>query len=104
MTRLTLALLLCASPALAEGCWDCEPDPPVTPPTVVTIPDGSGGSAYDPYARIYYGSCFCDGRFTTAFGFETYAFRKQAAEHQCRTLNVKRRCAVSDQSYVGGLK
>ena len=107
MTRLTLALLLCATPALSEGCWDCEPppkeDPPtVTPPAVVTIPDGSGGSAYDPYARIYFATCTCTG-FTTAWGFETFEVRKQAAEAQCKTLNVKRRCELTDQEYGAGV-
>jgi hypothetical protein len=107
MTRLTLALLLCATPALAEGCWDCEPPPTVTPEpppqigepvTIIITPDGD--SPYDPYARTFFATCTCDG-MTVAWGFETEAFRKQAAEAQCRTLNVKRRCAVSDQSYVG---
>jgi hypothetical protein len=115
-TALSFAALLAvlSLPALAEGCWDCEPEPepptvtPEPPPqigepvTIIITPDGD--SPYDPYARTFFAACTCDGRFTTAFGFETYAFRKQAAEAQCRTLNVKRRCEITDQSYVGGLK
>jgi hypothetical protein len=109
MTRLTLALLLCATPALAEGCWDCEPppkeDPPtVTPPTVVTIPDGSGGSAYDPYSRIYFASCTCDG-MTVAWGFETLAERQEKALRQCEARRLRIGCELTDPSYAPeGLK
>lgn len=108
MTRLTLALILAAFPAFAnDPNWngDPDPEPPAPPPVTVTIPNNPGGSVYDPYSRVYFGSCLCDGTYTTAWGFETYAFRKQAAEHQCRVLNEERQCAVTDQSYAGeGLK
>ena len=112
MTRLTLAFILAAFPALAEDPdWNGddpvdppteEPAPTPEPPTVTTLtPDGD--SEHTPHARIYFGQCLCDGRYTVAWGFETYEFRKQAAEAQCRTLNVKRRCEITDQEYVPGV-
>ncbi len=105
MTRLTITLILAAFPAFAETeGWNGDPPPKEDPPVTVTIPNNPGGSAYDPYSRVYFGSCLCDGTYTTAWGFETYEFRKQAAEHQCRVLNEKRQCAITDDSYVGGLK
>ncbi len=105
MTRLALSLILAAFPAFAnDPNWSGDPPPKEDSPPV-TIPNNPGGSAYDPYSRVYFGSCLCDGTYTTAWGFETFAFRKQAAEHQCRVLNEERQCAITDQSYAGeGLK
>lgn len=112
MTRLTLALILCAFPALAEDPgWNGDPPVKPEPPTVTPEPPQigepvtiirDGESPYDPYARTYFATCFCDGRMTVAWGFETQAFRRQAAEHQCRVLNEKRRCAITDQEYGAG--
>jgi hypothetical protein len=109
MIRLTLALLLCATPALSEGCWDCEPEPepptvtPEPPPqigdpvTIIITPDGD--SPYDPYARTFFATCTCD-RVTVAWGFETEAFRRQAAVHQCQLRRERIGCELTDDNYV----
>ena len=128
MTRLALALILAAAPAFAEDPnWngdpepeppveqpepepeppteqpEPEPEPPVVPPAeppVTAHPEG-GGSEYTSYARIYYGKCTCAG-YTVAWGFETPEFRAEMAREQCRVLNVKRQCEVTDQEYGAG--
>jgi hypothetical protein len=102
MIRLTLALILCASTAHAEGgCWDdCEP--PAPPPAVTPqLPDGD--SEYTPGPRIFYAQCTCT-EFRTAWGFETKAFREEMARSQCMMLRHKRQCEVTDQAYEGVLK
>ncbi len=110
-TLSTLAMLFVTSAAHANGCWDCEPEPPKEPPVVVEPPavtpqTPGGGSIYDPAGEIFYGTCFCNGEYTVSKmpSLRSPEFRAQAAKAQCQMLNVKRRCAVTDDAYVGDLK
>lgn len=105
MTRLTLALILAAFPAFAnDPNWngdDPEPEPP-PPPVTVTIPNNPGGSVYDPYSRVYFATCSCTD-FRTAWGFETEAFRRQAAEHQCSLRRERIGCHLTDPEAGAGV-
>ena len=100
-----LAIIFLATPAFAENPnWNGDPEPPAPPPVTATIPNPGGGSVYDPYSRVYFATCTCT-EFRTAWGFETEAFRKQAAEHQCSLRRERIGCAVTDQDYAAeGLK
>ena len=100
---LTAVLLSIAGPAFACGNGECDPEPPAPPPVTVTTPQ-SGGSIYDPAGEVFYAYCLCNGEYAVARGFSlrTPEFRAQAARAQCEALNHKRRCAISDDRYVGG--
>jgi hypothetical protein len=68
--------------------------------TIIITPDGD--SNYDPYSRIYFATCTCDG-LTVAWGFETEAFRRQAAVHQCQLRRERIGCELTDQEYGAGV-
>ncbi len=113
-TALSSAAMLAvlSLPAFAEGSWKPKPpkeppptvQPPVTPPTNPTaLPPVEGDTPYDPYSRIYFGSCDCIS-FTTAWGFERLSVRQERAERQCEARRARIGCEVTDDSYVGGKK
>ena len=103
LTTLAIALVcLTAVKVSAEGCWDCEPEPPVVveppgivldPPVSITrlIPDGD--SDHHPYSRIYYAICTCD-EMKVAWGFESLELRTNKARMQCEQRRERIQCPM----------